>query len=619
MGYDALDECKSSEDLYPLVSKVDPHFLLRVFVTSRPNAELANQVHSLSLATATEDLSPAAILPDIRRYVESGTDFPSMKELSEGSTKREALIEKILEKSEGNFLWVGLVLKQLRRIYSPEASNQIFEDVPKGMNELYSSILSRMSEMPYGKSLAKAILQWDTCAKRVLTISEMSCALGLQVDDKVTNLQHQIASLCGHLVYVDQQSRIQIVHQTARSYLHNPENHPEFTFHEKEAHRQLTLICLKYLCSAEMKAPRVRRPSNVQHAVVRSPFLNYAAKYLHQHINQSSSEDELLSEQLYRFVSSPGGYILSWIEYVAQEGDLTHLIKLGVSLRDLIKRRSKYIPAIENGAKVIDSWAMDLVRIMAKFGYNLSRFPPSIHHIIPPFCPHDSAPYQQFGRSQRGILVEGLSVGSGDDCVACVVFHKQTATALSCSGNYYAIGTSDYSTTLYHASTCQEFAKLEHCEPAKVLSFNPSGQLLAGAGRKALFIWDVGARQVIRKFELARPAIAACFAEDSTMLMAACHDNSIYSFPINNGESPKKMPWFMDIDHAKPTNKQPVAAAFSLGLELFAFVTEGVTSTSGTGKTGFSLELAKSPEQANRNYPFMRALLCFIQMQALSL
>lgn len=54
---------------------------------------------------------------------------------------RDALVEKILGKSEGPFWWTVLVLNELSSSYGDEEINQILEDMPRDMESLYQTTL----------------------------------------------------------------------------------------------------------------------------------------------------------------------------------------------------------------------------------------------------------------------------------------------------------------------------------------------------------------------------------------------------------------------------------------------------------------------------------------------
>jgi WD40 repeat protein len=609
---DALDECKNFIDLLPLITKTNSTFPLRIFVTSRPSLELQSHLQPMDPPAEMQHILPEHTLDDIRRYVESHTDFPSMQEHT-----TQQLVATILEKSEGCFLWVRLVLKELRKVYSARVTRRILEDVPQGMDKLYHRTLETISTTmaSYGKPLAKAVLIWAVCSVRSLTTTELKHALELDINDTVPNLESQIATLCGHLVYVDSQLRIKMIHQTARNFLLSTDTRSEFAFKEEDGHRQLAMACLRCLLADEMKTPRSRRPSAARLSPQRSPFLEYAAKSFYEHINRTSSEDQGLLNMLYAFLSSRNGNVQSWIEYIAADGDLNHLIQTGMVLKTYVKRRAKHFPALGKDIKMVESWSIDLTRIVAKFGYNLLRLPSSIYHIIPPFCPREAAPYRQFGRSARGIQVLGISSTTWDDCLACIIYRNSTTTSVACSGGHFAIGTSNRLANrlvrLYHTATCQEIGKLEHGEPIKHLEFNFSGQLLASAGRRSVRVWDVADKEPLWSYKTASPCIAMSFMSDNKTLILACHDNHIYFFDLVRGTCSESQPWYMDANHASPIYKTPYTAAFSLEHDLLAFVYRGGHINLWNWKDGYFVGTCEKPSAGGEILPFHASSLVF--------
>ena len=604
---DAIDECKKSIDLLPLISKTSSSFPLRIFLTSRPNLELQCQLQPLDPPVEIQQVLPEHTLNDIMLYVEQHTDFPSMQELR----TRQHLVAAILDKSEGCFLWVRLVLKELRKVHSETATRRILEDVPQGMDKLYVRTLANMSKESYGKPLAKAILMWVVCSVRPLLTTELRHAIQINIGDNVYNLENQIACLCGNLVYVDSHLRIKMIHQTARNHLLSLDNDSEFAFREKDGHRQLGLTCLKYLMSDEMKAPRLRRPSVAQSVTQRSSFLDYAANSFYEHVDQASSTDTELLNHLYSFLSTSNGNVQSWIEYVARGGDLNHLTQTGMILRTYLRRRAKHLLSLGKELETIDSWSTDLIRIVPKFGRNLLRFPPSIYHIIPSFCPRESILYQQFNKSARGILVMGLTSTTWNDHLACIFYGNNTTTAVACSGSHFAIGASNKIIRLYQTSTCQEFRNLEHGEPVKSLEFNNSGQLLVSAGRKLVLVWDVASRELVQQFRTSRPCITMTLTSDNKTLILACLDNQLNFYDLVNGTCSAREQWYVDNSHSKSIYRTPVTAAFSLDHKLLAVVYRGSHICLWNWDYGSFSGFCKKPSVTKEALPFHASSLVF--------
>ena len=153
---DALGECADFTSLFdPMLAKLDDSIPLRILITSRETSEL--EKHFFSLGTHRfhpERISIADTLPDIKLLVEAKAKFLVVKD----DEDRAALVEKILGKSKGSFLWTILVLNELSDSYGEEEINQVLDDVPRGMEPLYQRTLELMSQATRGRSSLKLFL-----------------------------------------------------------------------------------------------------------------------------------------------------------------------------------------------------------------------------------------------------------------------------------------------------------------------------------------------------------------------------------------------------------------------------------------------------------------------------
>jgi hypothetical protein len=118
----------------------------------------------------------------------------------------------------------------------------------------------------------------------------------------VFDIDRAIKSYCGQLVFVDSQSRVQVIHQTVRDYLLSVNSKSEFGIVKKAAHKQLVMACLEYLNGPELEGPSRRRLGvNSTCAKDRSPFASYACNYLFEHLSQVSSTDDEILDTFHHF------------------------------------------------------------------------------------------------------------------------------------------------------------------------------------------------------------------------------------------------------------------------------------------------------------------------------
>jgi hypothetical protein len=564
---DALDECKNYSELVPLLLEASEICQVRILITSRN--KFASQ--SQTLGSATQVVSEEILEEDTRRdialYLEAYMDsLPSV-----GEEARQTMVAKILAKSAGCFLWVSLVLQELRQVHTSAEISQVLEDVPADMDELYSRILNAMSIAPYGKVLAKAILTWCVCSARPLSTEELYYALQLDIKDNIDQIEKSIEASCGQLVFVDAHSRVHMVHQTARDFLLRSPTVSEFGVDRKSGHKRLGMTCLAYLNSNAMKGPRHRKLSLNNASNPRCAFVAYACSSLVEHVAHVSSTDDDFLFALAKFLSSPN--VLSWIEYLAQNSHLACLIQTGKSFGKFLQRRSRYMSPFGKEVVLLDSWATDLVRLVTKFGKNLSASPSSILHLIPPFCPPESAPRKQFGASPRGIAVLGLSATAWDDCLSTINHPQEQLTALACSRKHFSIGLSSGKVIVYDEMTCQEAQTLQQQEIVKILQFGNTGETLVSAGMRAVNLWDVKSWQKLWTLDITHDCMSLAFTDNDRLLLGALKNNYFMIWDLTTGVLIDSANWMHDLEiQHSHSFRRPLTACFSVESSLLAIV-----------------------------------------------
>ena len=542
---DALDECKTGSDLVPFLLKAIETSTIRIFLTSRDPFESPRQL--INSRAAVFSIDEAA---------------------------QQNMVTLIIQKSAGCFLWVSLILQELRQVHTSAEIRQVLENVPSDMNELYSRILDSMSKAPYGKVLAKAILTWTVCAARPLTTDELYHALQFDIEDSIDNVERSIVSSCGQLVYVDAQSRVQIVHQTARDFLLRAAGTSEFGIDAKAGHKRLAMTCLQYLSGSEMKAPKHRKISLGSIMKQRCPFVTYACNSYFQHIPHVSSTDDEFFLALVKFLQSSN--VLSWIEYLALNSNLNHLIQTGKAFKNFLQRRSTRLSPIGKEIALLDSWSNDLVRLVTKFGKRLLASPSSIFHLVPPFCPPETAPHKQFAASTRGIAVLGLSATTWDDCLSTIVNPSLQFSALACSARYFAIGTSSGSIFVYNDMTCQETRTMQHGELVKFLKFGHRIDVLVSAGPKIVRVWDNSSWGEVWRFDVTQQCMSIEVMEEEELVIGALKNNQLLIWDLSTGNVRDSTDWTKDlkgpISHAY---RRPIAASFCIESNLLAVLYRG--------------------------------------------
>lgn len=268
------------------------------------------------------------------------------------------------------------------------------------------------------------------------------------------DFQQSVLKLCGGFLVIDNGGNVAMIHQTAREYLLGNDDR-SFHVDRDTAHELLFLSCMRCLMSNGLRAKTNRNEG--------PKFLNYSANWWSSHLALIPPYSEQVFNTLHKFLT--GHWILTWIQVLATDKELRILIQASKHLSKYAARRKAYVAARDENHQIveqqfIETWAVDFVKLVGKFGSNLRRNPESIYKMIPPFCPHNSAIYQQFGKTEtRSLMVSGFSTQNWDDSLARLSFGFGTyASSISASGSQIAILASSGSIFVYDSSVFEEAA-----------------------------------------------------------------------------------------------------------------------------------------------------------------
>ena len=487
---------------------------------------------------------------------------------------RNNMVSRILNASSGCFLWVSLTLQELKQVHTSAEIREVLDNVPSDMNQLYSRILSSMSRAPYGKKLAHAILTWTVCAARPLSTDELHHALEIDLKDRVDDVERSISSSCGQLVHVDTHSRVQMVHMTARDFLMQSDSMSEFAVNKKQGHKRLMMACLEYLNGNQMRSSRHRKLSARHVPLQRCSFVKYASNFCFDHLYNVESTDDEVMASLFKFLSSSN--VLSWIEYIASHSDLHRLIYAGRALKNLLQRRSKHLLPFGKEVTVLDSWSIDMVRLVTKFGRQMLLYPASVFHLIPPFCPFNSAPRKQFAASSRSLTVLGISNHSWDDCMSTIINPEERCSALACCNGYFAIGMFSGNINIYNELSCQHLAHLRHPEAVKLLQFSTDLSTLVSAGMKKICLWECNAWVEMRTFDITSQCMSVGFVEEQELFLAALKNNCLVVWELDSGVERDSVDWTTTLEgrHAHQY-RRPIAVALCVETYILGVIYRG--------------------------------------------
>jgi WD40 repeat protein len=529
---DGLDESESSRVFIDLISNISKaQKSIRVLFFSRPLSNIKQAIQRAKKRIDVTNMALSDNLKDIRLVATDEMEyFLSNEEFEEF---KQDTIEEITSRSQGNFLWASLILKQVISCHRQEEVKRVLRTTPDGMERLYDGMTEATTKVDKEENtyLCKILLSWAMYSTRPIRVEELMEPYAAELRT-VMDLKHTINELCGQFVVINANDQLVLVHQTAREYLKASTKLP-FSLDASEVNEQLLLQCLNALSdlSLRMKIRQRRVPL----------FLSYAAISWASHLNRSSVESDGVLEALVNFFSNT--FPLPWIQFLAINGQLSHLVAVSSHIMNFVRRRRKAdaikpppllrLPELS----LLETWAIDLLKMTAKFGTHLIDEPDAIFKYIPSLSPESSILYQMYAnKSAATISVSGLSNADWDDCLVRVPNGSDPALHIAVSAEYLAVANDSPNgrIRLWNNVIFQEHYTFDPGEPICFISFSQSGSLLACYGLKNTYVWNVSDGSLVATVEspYRERAKALEFERDESSLIIATDLRRVYRLDL---------------------------------------------------------------------------------------
>ncbi|KAH0539023.1 hypothetical protein FGG08_004417 [Glutinoglossum americanum] len=347
---DAVDECEET-GRFGLISILDQFYRsatsnqkgarLKFLVTSRPYYDIERNFRRLTLhiptirlagEEETESISREIDLVIKARVQEIGSD------LGLDDSVRTSLERELLKITHRTYLWLKLILEVIHRRLdvTEKRLHGIIGTIPDTVDKAYGAILERSTDVRRARKLLHIIVS----AARPLTLAEMNVALSIEVSSRSyedldlepeVSFRTTVRNLCGLFVNIVD-SRVYLIHQTAKEYLVNGEDNCQPSGHNDmrlggwkhslqpvESNRILATICVLYLLFSEFESdPPVRRMVSLREYTHKYVFLDYAAEHWAGHFGKigigqdTALLDSALDICCARSGRSPTWFLLYW-------------------------------------------------------------------------------------------------------------------------------------------------------------------------------------------------------------------------------------------------------------------------------------------------------------------
>lgn len=293
---DALDECeKESRQLF-LTSLTDAFGLrqekmtsVKLIITSRRENDIEEELLSADNPQVQDvHIDSGSVNRDLYKFINVRVNQLAVKRKFRSKRTAEELERALAQKAGGTFLYVSLVLNELRR--TPESQMQRkLQEWPSELNGIYDKILGQIEDGC--EDIVKMVLRWIVVARRPLAVREIAAACVLSSEDFTDNTissddldRHENDFVwCRSFVYVDNlKHTVNLVHQSAKdyllgAYLQANERLSGFRIFLDETNLLSFRLCWMYLSLADFEQGTVMIRRNEKYRLIenslRTPFL----------------------------------------------------------------------------------------------------------------------------------------------------------------------------------------------------------------------------------------------------------------------------------------------------------------------------------------------------------
>lgn len=320
---DGIDECQDLiEGLFAR---------LRVVVCSSVRLKIAllGRSHVFEGQTSTHwiHVTNDLLQVDLKAFITTETQ---KNELLKQPNVQKMVIDGLLEKADGMFLWARLSINELCRAYSLDDIKRILQRLPSGIENTYDRILHEIiiSNGEMGLEPTKIILGLLVASGRTLELKELQHAYAIAsrmgqpeyerdgLDAyKGPNPEKMFLRACRGLIDIDN-DKIRLVHLTAKEYLTRAttlwnSQISIFRIDLSESHELFGNICVESINNDGFEWFHKREGLFMSQDLEYPPLFSYAFRFITYHFNRMKDPSPETTSRIKQFAAK---HLVSWFE-----------------------------------------------------------------------------------------------------------------------------------------------------------------------------------------------------------------------------------------------------------------------------------------------------------------
>ncbi|KAF2731912.1 HET-domain-containing protein [Polyplosphaeria fusca] len=239
---DALDECvKDLEKLLAFIvqkSSLSPR--VKWILTSRNYANIEQRLR-LDNSGARLSLELKENAAQVSRAVDAYINHRLMEleQIQYDQSLQLSVREKMQQKANGTFLWVSLVIKELKDVQAWEVV-QVLEEVPTELTEVYRRMMELIKQLKrQNPELCRQVLSTVVATHRPLHLQELCVLADLpKQGPNVEETTATIVKMCGSFLTL-REDYVYVVHQSAKDFLSDEAALSVFPSGAREVHQDI--------------------------------------------------------------------------------------------------------------------------------------------------------------------------------------------------------------------------------------------------------------------------------------------------------------------------------------------------------------------------------------------
>ncbi|KAF2455365.1 WD40-repeat-containing domain protein [Lineolata rhizophorae] len=458
-----------------------------------------------------------------------------LSEIQHNTELRDLVREKMLSKANGTFLWVSLVIKELKEVMSWDVL-QVLEEVPTELKGMYHRMMKQIKLLRRNyPELCRQVLSTVIVAYRPLHLQELRVLSGLPT--QVQNANQSIAAIvkmCGSFLTV-QDDNVYIIHQSAKDYLSEEASHDIFPCGVGEAHHSIFSRSLQVMSRTLRRdiyglhalgypIERVEHPEPDPLAASRYSCLSWVDHLCNWNSNCCAKHGVDLQD---------GGAVedfmrrkyLYWLEALSLCGSTSDGVGSMAKLETLLQGRTD--------ASALFGLVRDAYRFIMYHKQAVENCPLQAYASALIFSPAHSLIRGLFKNEELKTIA--IQPPIGDEWSACLQtleghYGSVRSIAFSHDSTQLASASDDKTVKIWDTRTGTYLQTLKgHSNWVTSVAFSPdSTQLASASDDKTIKIWDTRSGACLQTLEGHRDWVKSiAYSHDSTRLASASTDRTV--------------------------------------------------------------------------------------------